>query len=135
MNQTIAGTRAQPAFARLKNLTRNPSDLGATFEEMGKVLQKCHVKAKLQFRIADGDQVHSYNIIIGNGTSKVQAESVKNADFEVLTTSDTWWEIASGKLAPLEAFGSGLMRFRGDPQLGQRILTHLAGTEGRTQIC
>ena len=135
MSETSQGLRKPPQFAKLKCLTRSSRDVGATFEEMGKILQKYHLTANLQFRITDGDDVHLYSIAIAKGESNVQSEPSKNPDFEVLTSAETWWDIASGTLAPLEALGMGLLRFRGDTRLGVRILTHLAGTQGRTQIC
>jgi putative sterol carrier protein len=135
MSETSQGMTKPQEFARLKNLVRSSRDLAMTFEEMGKILQKCHLTSKIQFQITNGSQVEHYNIAIAKGQSKVQSEPSKNPDFEVLTSAETWWEIASGTLAPLEAMGKGLLRFRGDARLGVRILTHLAGTEGRTQIC
>jgi len=135
MIQNKQQTNKPPEFAKFKNLARSSHDLGATFEEMARILQKCHLNSKLQFRIKDGDQVKHYNLVIAKGEAKVESEQSKNPDFEVLTSAETWWDIASGTLAPLEALGKGLLRFRGDTRIGLRILKHLAGTEGRTQIC
>lgn len=131
--RTSSNTPAE--FVKFKNLTRSNRDLDGTFQQMGKLLEKCHLKAKLQFRIIDGEEAQYFSLDVSNNNSKVQNKAVEKFDFEVITTEDTWWQIASGTLAPLQALGNGQLRFRGDIAIGQRVMRHLAGAGSVVEIC
>ena len=56
-------------------------------------------------------------------------------DLELIMAPETWWEVASGRLAPHEAFSSGRMRVRGDTDLAQDVLKHAAASPGPTHLC
>jgi len=45
-----------------------------------------------------------------------------NPDLEVITTEATWLQIADAELSPVEAFGQGRMRIRGNARMGVQIL-------------
>ena len=52
-----------------------------------------------------------------------------------MTRSETWQEIACGKLSPIEAFVSGKLRVRGDTELGKRLVKELTEDDGVVDIC
>jgi putative sterol carrier protein len=43
--------------------------------------------------------------------------AVERPSLEIITDARTWTEIATGRIAPLEAFGQGKVRVRGDIEL------------------
>jgi putative sterol carrier protein len=47
--------------------------------------------------------------------------AVERPDVEIITRAETWWEIADGRLSPLEAFVKGRLRVRGKIELAKRI--------------
>jgi putative sterol carrier protein len=71
----------------------------------------------------------------GEKTS-TSSERADDFDVEIITTPETWWEIATGKLAPHDAFLTGRMRVRGDTSMAQNGLKQAAASpEGRTHFC
>jgi putative sterol carrier protein len=95
------------------------------------------MKAVFQLRLLregkmEGSSVSS--VAIGPTKAK-RGRKASRPTVEVITTSDTWKEIASGRLAPHDAFLGGRMRVRGDVRTAQRIVKHLSGSEGLTSVC
>jgi putative sterol carrier protein len=61
---------------------------------------------------------------------QARAVGADRPDVEMLTSVETFWQLADGSYSPVEAFLNGRLRVRGDKQLGKRVLRHLAGPEG-----
>jgi putative sterol carrier protein len=79
----------------------------------------------------EGSSVSSVAI----GTKSKRSAKAAKPTVEVITTPEIWKEIASGRLAPHDAFLEGRMRVRGDVRVAQRMVKHLAGAEGLTSVC
>jgi putative sterol carrier protein len=124
-----------PQYARLKDLTGSGTELQATFQTMASLLESADFNASVTFRIREDQTFRSFTVSVADGTGKAAAEADPNADLEVITSAETWSEVASGSLSPLDAFVGGRLRMRGDLPVGVSMLTHLAGTSGRVQIC
>ena len=105
-------------------------DLEMTFQRMAELLKKSEEKARIQFRITDGEQESYWGLELGPTACRVHTKKAERPDFELITDAETWWQIAEGLLAPLRAFTQGKMRVRGDLELGKRILQRLASPEG-----
>jgi len=105
-------------------------DLEMTFQRMAELLKKSEEKARIQFRITDGEQESYWGLELGPTACRVHTKKAERPDFELITDAETWWQIAEGLLAPLRAFTQGKMRLRGDLELGKRILQRLASPEG-----
>jgi len=91
-------------------------------------------RGTIHFRILDGKSVREFSVRLGKargGAGKERADD----KMEATTTLDTWMQIASGALAPLDAFGMGLLRVRGNYRLGAQVMKHLAADDGLTDIC
>jgi len=101
-------------------------DLEMTFQRMAELLKKSEEKARIQFRITDGEQESYWGLELGPTACRVHTKKAERPDFELITDAETWWQIAEGLLAPLRAFTQGKMRLRGDLELGKRILQRLA---------
>lgn len=62
--------------------------------------------------------------------------TVRGVDVEFIVSSVTWTEIAAGRLAPLEAFAGGKLRFRGDAALANSLYERLKDDAGGvTTVC
>jgi putative sterol carrier protein len=125
-------------FATIKDLTRGGK---ATIAETAKNLveELAGSKTKGIFRLSliagkeKGPAV--YDVPLGRAKAKGTTKASAKPTVELITTSETWIEIASGRLAPHDAFLGGRMRVRGNAFTAQRLLKYLAGSEGRTFLC
>lgn len=131
------GTAIGLRFATLKNLTSAGNSPEQTLTRLAELLAPSKIKGTLQLRLLregkmEGSSVSS--VAIGAAKTKGGAKAAKPT-VEVITTPETWSEIASGRLAPHDAFLGGRMRVRGDASAAQRMLKHLAGSEGLTSVC
>lgn len=127
-------------FAVVKDLTMHGS-LAGTFERLGELLAPSGLTAALTVRLlADKEDTAEarqtiFTVAIAEGKAKVSTKGARKVDFELIMTPDAWREIASGKLPPHDAFFAGRMRARGNMQLAQDLLKHVAGSKGRTHFC
>jgi putative sterol carrier protein len=136
MSNAKPNLEAGSRFARFSDLTRpGDPDVYASFDRMAKQLEGSGIKGKVQFSILDGDNWKQMGIQLESSGAKVQKEPLKKPDLEILTRKETWEQIASGALSPVDAFVNGKMRVRGNYKLGPRIIKHLAVTPGRIDIC
>ncbi len=127
----------QLRFALLKNLTSAGTSPEQTLAELAQLLTPSKMKGTFQLRLLregkmEGSSVSS--VALGAAKAKPSAKAAKPT-VEVITTHEIWREIASGHLAPHDAFLGGRMRFRGDAGVAQKMLKHLAGSEGLTSVC
>jgi len=123
-------------FAAIKDLTRGGKASAAeTAKNLGEQLGASKAKGTLRLSLMEGGNAAnttSYDVPLGG--AKAKAAKAKPV-IELITTPETWMEIASGRLAPHDAFLGGRMRVRGNAFTAQRLLKHIAGTEGRTFLC
>ena len=126
----------RPEFACFKDLAAGgTADLAATFRNMASLLEDAGFDVVMEFHIRSGQTFQTFSLRVVDGTSSAVAEPAADAHIELVTAEETWNEIAAGRLSPLDAFGDGKLRLRGDMGLGSRVLKHLAGTPGRVEIC
>jgi putative sterol carrier protein len=123
-------------FVKFKPLTQlDSSALAATFEHMSQSLTGSTLSGTARFRLLAGEREHVFSIVMHEGSARLEAHTKERADFEIITTPETWLAIAGGSLAPLDAFTRGQLRVRGDIALGQRIMKRLAAQPGRVDFC
>jgi len=127
-------------FAVIKDLTApGPRDIAKTIDRLGELLAPSQRRATFQLRLVHdtaGEQASCVKLVLDAGKAATSSEPVDNPDVEIITTPDTWWEIATGKLAPHDAFLGGRMRVRGDTRIAQDMLKQVAASpEGRTHLC
>ena len=116
-------------------LGRKKADVEGTFERLSEMLKQSADNGSIQFRIVDKDQPRYWNLRLDAQGCSVHVDRVNKPDLEIITTAETWLQIAGGKLSPLIAFARRKMRIRGDEKLGKRLLKQLASSEGKTDIC
>lgn len=123
-------------FATIKPLTTRGRPAAAeTFQRLAQLLAGAKARGEVQFKLVDGDIEESYSVPLGGKRTASSKRASKRPALEVFLKSETWSEIAEGKLSPLEAIVSGRMRVRGDVELGLRLMRHLRGSEGEVEIC
>ncbi len=127
---------ARPQFAALKDLTHGgKADLAGTFKNLASMLEDAGFDIAIEYHIGPGDQYRTFSVRVADGKSTVTSDAMPAPHLRIVMSEETWNEIASGSLAPADAFFGGRMRVQGDTSAGTRVLRHLAGTPGRIEIC
>jgi putative sterol carrier protein len=125
-------------FAAMQNLAPSGErDVTKALHRLGELLAPSQLHATFQLQLvhdAVGEQTSSVRLMLADGKATISSERVDNPDVEIITTPETWWEIATGKLAPHDAFFSGRMRVRGDTRMAQNMLKVVASPEGETHL-
>jgi hypothetical protein len=123
------------AYAKLRPLTEpREESLDQTFHRLAYSLRNSGKTATVQCTILVGDAPRRWTLDLLGSDSRLQREPVQRPDLEIITRDTTWWEIAEGRLSPLEAFRQGRLRILGDTELGSHLL-ELAGDGGTAAIC
>jgi putative sterol carrier protein len=122
-------------YAKLRSLTEpREKNLDQTFQRLADSLRDSGKTAVVQCTILVDDAPRRWTLDLGESDCRLQSESVKKPDLEIITRDTTWWEIAEGRLSPVEAFTQGRLRILGDTELGSHLL-RLAGDNGAVAIC
>jgi putative sterol carrier protein len=101
-----------------------------SFQRMGDLATQLQEPVSVAFRITTGEE-KSYCVLAGPEGMQVTDEAQEAPEVEVILDADTWKRMASGSISPLEAFGIGKMRVRGDINAAWRFARGLqvAGSE------
>lgn len=125
------------SYVRLQKLTE-PSrpELATTFQRLAEILSKTTNgrPLQLQFSILDKDSEEptQWSVAITKEGGAVAQKAAERPDVEIITAADTWWQIADGRLSPLEAFITGRLRVRGNIERAKRVfLVDLASAPGK----
>jgi putative sterol carrier protein len=114
------------SYPRLQKLTEpTRPELATTFHRVAELLSKTR-KGKalqLQFSIIDGDDEEPtpWSVDITKDGGKAAPGPSKQPDVEIITRAETWWEIAEGRLSPLEAFVTGRLRVQGNLKTAKQV--------------
>lgn len=100
----------------------NKSDLTNGFKEMGKALSGSKRTGAIQFAIREGRKTRRWCLTLTPGGCDVAEAATDQPNLEILTDAATWRKIASGSTSPLEAFGSGKVRVKGDIRLARVLV-------------
>ncbi|MEE9442362.1 MAG: SCP2 sterol-binding domain-containing protein [candidate division Zixibacteria bacterium] len=79
----------------------------------------------IQFAIYHGEIPKYILVHADKGRFGAEKSKVDNPDIEIALEPDTLEKIISGKLAPITAFFTGKLRFRGDEELVLKIVESL----------
>ena len=103
-------------FHPLPRLTASTGDddLGATFIRLCELLGATEEPLTLVFSISDGDEMRLWLLDAARDGCRLTEESARPPDVEVILGVETWKQIAEGTMSPVEAFGRGRMRVRGE---------------------
>ena len=128
--------------ARLRPLIGDSlMDVAATLNAALKHLDNMDVGGSVRITVATGAEPQKWDIDL-HSKQCAPAKKTKNQerepgiDLELIMSETTWLEIAMGRLAPLEAFGAGRLRLRGDAGLANKLYERLKGDAGGvTSVC
>jgi hypothetical protein len=126
-------------FAVLKDLTNSGQSTPAeTLHRLGELLEPSKVHGTVHLQLLEGgavSDVPAHTVTFGVAKGKSTPKAVLKRTVKIITTPETWAEIASGRMAPHDAFLSGRMRVRGNVALAQTLIRHVAASDGITSLC
>jgi SCP-2 sterol transfer family len=123
-------------YARIQRLTKHRGEnIDKTFRRLADLLRNSNRNATLRCTILVGAGRRHWTFDLQGPECRLQMEMVKAPNLEIITREATWWEIAEGRLSPLEAFKRGQLRILGDTELGSHLLRHVAEGSGAASIC
>jgi putative sterol carrier protein len=109
-------------FARpFPNLFGAKESLAESFTQVAAALSKSKRSGTIQFTIDEGGKRRQWAVGLSPAGCEAVETSVERPTLEIITDAGTWTEIAAGRVAPLEAFGQGKVRVRGDIELAQLL--------------
>lgn len=106
-------------------LRQNAGDVAVSFDRMAKKLSGTKRAGVIQFRLTKGRQARCWSLALSPKECRVIDSEVDAPTFEVITSEKTWAAIASGQIAPLEAFVSGKLRVRGNIEMARSIVRRM----------
>lgn len=120
----------QSNYFTLKKLTGPQQNTAeSTFKKMEAALQSGEIAGKFQFQILKGDEPSFFYFDARKTGAKLNLKKADKPDFEIITTEETWLQIANGVLSPLRAFLENKMRVRGKVELGEMFLKQFSKSE------
>lgn len=123
-------------YAKVRRLTKVRDEyIEDTFRRLGEFLRNSGRTAILRCTILVAEESRSWTFELIGEDCRLDDNSARLPDLEIITREPTWLEIADGELSPLEAFRRGQMRILGDTELGSHLLRHIAAGGGATSLC
>ena len=110
----------------LPSLLRGGKDLAASFDEMAKRLAGTPRTGVVQVRLTKGRRTgRCWSLAVSRKKCEVMDGEFDSPAVELITSEQTWSEIASGQTSPLEAFVSGNLRVRGDLETARSVVRRM----------
>jgi hypothetical protein len=123
-------------YARIRRLTEQRSEnIDQTFLRLAELLRDTGRVAILRCTILVADGRQHWTFDLQGRECRLHSDVSKVPDLELISREATFWEIADGRLSPLEAFTQGRLRILGDTELASHLLRHVAEGGGATSIC
>lgn len=127
------------SYAKIRNLTEGKKgderDFEKIFKRLADFVGNSGEHGQVQFKIGIGEKHQYWRLELDGKTCKVSTKKHDRPDLEILIRAETALQLAEGSISPIEAFGRGKMRIRGDLELGKRLYKLLAASEGRITPC
>jgi putative sterol carrier protein len=122
----LAGNSVLSDFiAPFPDLLGGAKNLQRSFERMAESLVDTNTARAIQFSIREGNKQRHWCLVLSPNECQVAEVKAERPNLEILTDADTWSEVAKGNLSPLEAFGLGKLRVRGDVRLARLLVRRL----------
>jgi hypothetical protein len=109
----------------LPGLSDADADPGTALSRLGELLSGLNEPLLMCFRIIDRNDERPWFLDAGPGASQVSRQAERLPDVEAILRADAWTLMVTGSLSPLEVFGSGRMRVRGDLKHARRFVRKL----------
>ena len=130
-------------YARIRPLIgASPEDFSASLKALLDRLDGADLQGRLRVSLVAPGNTDTWDVDL-RARQQARVEGGRRArgnagapDLEVIVAATTWSEIATGQLAPLEAFARGQLRFRGDADLANALYEGLKDDRGGlTTVC
>lgn len=112
----------EPFTRRLEPLVSTGADAADSLEQLARQLGAAQLTGVMQLTINDGGGGLERCLIMSPSGCEVLQDRADRPDLEIIVSADGWHQIASGGVSPLEVFGSGQMRVRGDIRLARHVV-------------
>lgn len=89
---------------------------------------------RLGVTVYDKDHTSHYCLDLVGDECRFVKQQAEDSRFGISVTKETWVEMVSGELAPMDAFLMGRMALSGDIDFGRRLYAKLATKVGRTDV-
>jgi putative sterol carrier protein len=106
-------------------LGRRGAALGGSFKRIAQAMSKSKRTASIQFTIQAGQRARQWCVHLSPKGAEVSEGAVERPQLEIIADTECWTQVASGELAPLEAFGRGRLRVRGSVELARVLVRSL----------
>jgi len=119
-------------YVKFRNLVEPPEkELESTVAKLGAELAKSGESCEIQFRFLTEEGEIRHSLVLRG--AEIEDGEKEAARIEIALKLATWFEIAEGKLSPVEAWYRGRMGFRGDLDVARRLV-RAAGESGE-KLC
>lgn len=127
-------------FAKLPRLTAasapaspTPAALDTAARNLAGRLKKAGETANIQVRLVAAGKPTDWTVSVADDKAGARRGAAKKPDLRILVSEEEGWDLARGKVSPVEVFLKGRMRIVGDCDLAKRLYRKLAG-RGETDI-
>jgi putative sterol carrier protein len=131
--------RKKEPYAKLKKwvdpkIKKRPTrkDTEASFESLASLLKNTGEHIRIQVKIIGKGKLTRRLDLTRDGCT-VKNRPADRPEIEFTTTEETYWEVAKGKLSPVDAFFAGKVEVKGKCDLLSRIYKK-AASRGRTDL-
>jgi SCP-2 sterol transfer family len=124
------------AYAKLKKMIDLPresgvlkqNDVDASMESLAQHLARAIGKdvGRVAVNVYDKNHISHYCLDLIGDECRISKQLAEDSRFGISVTKETWAEIASGELAPMDAFLMGRMALSGEISFGRRLYAKLA---------
>lgn len=108
-------------------IRRGEKDIAKGFERMAELVGALDRSACVQVTLGDRRDARHWCLMLDAKGTKILEDRTERPDIEILTTGEVWSKIMAGQISPLEAFGQGQLRIRGDIRLARDLTRKLQG--------
>ena len=115
--ERVAGDPVLADFIVPWRLSAGKASLVEGFKGMVDGLSKVKRSAKLQLTVGHENETRQWHIALSRTGSKLSEGRIERPDLEIEAANDVWLKILGGEVSPLEAFGQGGLKVRGDLEL------------------
>lgn len=132
------------AYAKLVKMMDRPQDsslltqdeVATSVQSVGEHLAKAKGRdvGRIGVTVYDKGRALQFCLDLIGDECRVSNAQAEDARFAINVSKETWAEVASGELAPMDAFLMGRMAISGDIDFGRRLYAKVAAKDGRADF-
>ena len=123
-------------YAKIRRLTEQRSESkDQAFQRLAELLRGSDRVAVVRCTVLSDNERQHWTFDMQGRECQLQGGTLKVPKLELIGREATFWEIADGRLSPLDAFTQGRLRVLGDTKLATYLMKYLADGDGATSIC